>query len=288
MLVVSPSDAREPDSPSALRIALTKAAKAVLSPFRFRGKGRILSTLCPRAGRIRIELFGYEFWCDLSETIQRNIFLFGYDDEAEQFIRSKLKAGDTFLDIGANVGFYSMLASSIVGERGRVISIEPNPKTFGRLRETIEANRITNVLALNLGLDRERGRLSLFIDPESGNDTATMVTHDGRASVEVEVYPLDEVAMAHQIDSVDYLKIDVDGFEPNVFAGAKRLLSEGKIKFIQAEFCDYWLRRNSSSPQMLHQLITALGFSDTGGAPTFTDNCIIDRFFERRSVSVQS
>jgi FkbM family methyltransferase len=278
---VFPSDAHKPGSPATLRIVLTKVAKAFLSPFRFRGKGRILSTLCPRAGRIRINLFGYEFWCDLSESIQRNIFLFGYDHEAEQFIRSKLKAGDTFLDIGANVGFYSLLASSIVGERGRVIAIEPNPKTFGRLKETIAANAITNVLPLNLALGRERGRLDLFIDPQSGNDTATMVTHVGRTSVKVEVHSLDEIAIAHQIPSIDYLKIDVDGFEPDVFAGAKRLLGEGKIKFIQTEFCDYWLRRNASSPELLHQAITSAGFTDTAGLPTFTDNCIIDRFFAR-------
>jgi FkbM family methyltransferase len=278
---VSRNDAREPRSASTLRIALTKVAKAFLSPFRFRGKGRILSALCPPSGRIRIALFGYEFWCDLSESIQRNIFLFGYDHEAERFIRNKLQVGDTFLDVGANVGFYSLLAASIVGPRGRVIAIEPNPKTFLRLKETIEANAITNVLALNLALGRERGRLNLFIDPDSGNDTATMVTHDGRTSVKVEVYPLDEIATAHQIDRIDYLKIDVDGFEPDVFAGAKRLLSEGKIKFIQAEFCDYWLRRNSSSPEMLHQLIRSAGFTDTAGVPTFTDHCIIDRFFAR-------
>jgi len=283
--LVFPSDAREPHSANTLRIVLTKVAKAFLSPFRFRGKGRILSTLCPRAGRIRIALFGYEFWCDLSENIQRNIFLFGYDHEAERFIRSKLQAGDTFLDIVANVGFYALLAASIVGEHGRVIAIEPNPKTFRRLKETIEANAITNVVALNLALGRERGRSDLFIDPHSGNDTATMVTHDGRTSVKVEVYPLDEIANAHQIDSIDYLKIDVDGFEPDVFVGAKRLLSEGKIKFIQTEFCDYWLRRNSSSPEMLHQLVTSAGFTDTAGVPTFTDQCIIDRFFARTPIS---
>ena len=264
-----------------MRIALTKAAKALLSPFRFRGKGRILFALCPRAGEIRINLFGYQFWCDLSESIQRNIFLFGYDDEAEQFIRSKLRAGNTFLDIGANVGFYSLLASSIVGESGRVIAIEPNPKTYRRLTETIEANGITNVLALNLALGRERGRLSLFMDPASGNDTATLVSHDGPESVEVEVHPLDDIAAAHQIDTIDYLKIDVDGFEPDVFAGAKRLLTEGKIKFIQTEICDYWLRLNGSSPDKLHQLITASGFTDTAGIPTFTAHCIVDRFFAR-------
>jgi FkbM family methyltransferase len=275
------SDAQELSAPSSLRIALTKAIKFLLSPFRFRGKGRILSAICPRVGRVRIALFGYEFWCDLSESIQRSIFLFGYDDDARRFIRDKLQPGNTFLDVGANVGFYTLLAARLVGDRGRVFAIEPNPKTFLRLKETIEANGITNVRALNLGLGRERGRLTLFTNPVGDNDTATMVTHDGLASVPVEVFTLDEIAAAHQIERIDYLKIDVDGFEPDVFAGAEGLLKDRKIKCIQAEFCDYWLRRNGSSPEMLHRLITSAGFADTNGSPAFTDQCVVDRFFVR-------
>lgn len=267
------------------RIALTKTVKGLLTPFRFRGKGRILSALCPRTGQVPVTLFGYDFRCDLSETIQRSIFLFGYDDEAERFIRDKVQVGDMFLDIGANVGFYTLLAAHLVGDRGRVIAIEPNPKTFLRLKETIEANAITNVLALNLALGRERGRLSLFTNPDGDNDTATMVAHDGRASLSVEVLTLDEIATAHEIKSIDYLKIDVDGFEPDVFAGAKGLLNDRKIKFIQAEFCDYWLRRNASSPEMLHRLITDAGFADTAGVPTFADHCIVDRFFVRTAAA---
>jgi hypothetical protein len=137
------------------------------------------------------------------------------------------------------------------------------------------------VLALNLGLGRERGRLSLFTNPVGDNDTATMVKHDGLASVTVEVFTLDEIAAAHEIERIDYLKIDVDGFEPDVFAGAKGLLNDRKIRCIQAEFCDYWLRRNGSSPEMLHRLITSAGFADAHGSPTFTDQCIVDRFFVR-------
>ena len=274
-------DAQEPSPRNTLRIALTKTLKFLLSPFRFRGKGSILSAVCPPVGRVRIALFGYEFWCDLSERIQRSIFLFGYDHDAERFIRDKLHVGNTFLDIGANVGFYTFLAARLVGDSGRVIAIEPNPKTFLRLRETIEANAISNVLALNLALGRERGRLSLFTNPEGGNDTATMVTHDGLASVTVEVFTLDEIAAAHEIERIDYLKIDVDGFEPEVFAGAKGLLNDRKIKVIQTEFCDYWLRRNGSSPETLHRLITEAGFADTDGSPTFADQCVVDRFFVR-------
>ena len=265
-----------------VRIAAVRALKTLLSPVKFRGKGTILSWLCPKEGEIRISLFGYTFLCDLSEHIQRSIFLFNYDEDAQRFIRRSLKAGDTFLDIGANVGFYSLLASSIVGENGRVIAVEPNPKTYFKLKGTIEENSIKNILLLNIGLGKERGVLELYFNPEGGIDSATMVPHNAPQSVKVEVVSLDEVALTHKIARIHYCKMDVDGFEPNVLAGASKLLAEGKINIIQSEFCDYWLRENGSTPEMLHNTLTSFGFTDAEGSPTFAKDCIVDRFFTKQ------
>jgi FkbM family methyltransferase len=264
------------------RIALARTLKTLLSRVKFRGKGRILTTICPKQGELTIPLFGYDFACDLSEGIQRHIFLFNYDEHAEQFIRTHLQPGDTFLDIGANVGFYSLLAASIVGATGRVIAVEPNPKTYSKLKTTIETNNIKNIVLLNIALGKERGSLDLYSHPESSNDTATMVAHDATETVKVEVFPLDEVASSHGIDTFDYLKIDVDGFEPDIFAGAKTLLAEGKIRMIQSEFCDYWLRENGSDPESLHHLLTEAGFEDLEGAPKFLKDCNVDRFLIKR------
>lgn len=267
---------------SALRLYLVMLLKSLLRGVRFRGKGTILSALCPRDKTVTINLFGYSFACDLSEHIQRCIFLYGYDDEAQNFIEKTLKEGDVFLDIGANVGFYSLLAASIIGEKGRVIAIEPNPKTYAKLKRTIEDNGIKNILLLNIGLGEKEGYLNLFMNPDVHNDTATMVVHDAPESVRVEVVPLDWVAAAHHIEKIAYLKIDVDGMEPNVFAGAKTLLDEGRIAFIQSEFNDYWLRKNESTPEKLHTLLLGHGFEDMEGRPHFAENCLFDRIFVKR------
>ena len=267
---------------SAIQVALVRGLKVLLSPFRFRGKGTILLRICPKNVEVGISLFGYSFRCDLSEHIQRSIFLFNYDEYAELFIRKILKPGDTFLDIGANVGFYTLLAASIVGDTGQVIAIEPNPKIYSKLINTIKVNNIKNVLSLNIALGRDKGYLNLYSSPEAGNDSATMIAHDASAIIKVEVLSLDEIASIHNIDKINYLKIDVDGFEPDVFVGAKTLLAEGRIDAIQSEFCDYWLRENSSSPEMLHDFLTGSGFRDVEGSPEFVKNCIVDRFFIRR------
>lgn len=227
-------------------------------------------------------LFGYTFVCDLSEHIQRSIFLYGYDKGMQSFINKTLKEGDVFLDIGANVGFYSLLAASLVGEKGRVIAIEPNPQTYAKLKETIERNGIKNILVLNIGVGEKKEYLNLFVNPNCHNDTGTMIVHDAPESIRVEVAPLDLVAATHHIGKIAYLKVDVDGFEPNVFAGARTLLEEGRIDVIQTEFCDYWLRKNNSSPEKLHALLRNFGFEDVEGTPHFVENCVVDRIFVRR------
>ncbi len=264
---------------NAIRLTGVKILKALLSPIEFRGKRSILSALCPHQGEINIHLFGYSFTCDLSELIQRNIFLFNYDEDAQLFVRKRLHPGDTFVDAGANVGFYTLLAASIVGERGKVIAIEPNPKPFLKLKRVIEKNNITNVILLNVALGKEPGTCNLFLNPEYGCDTATMVAHDAPESILVEVQPLDSVVATHQIERIDYLKVDVEGFEPDVLAGAKKLLSERRIGVIQCEFCEFWLERNSSSPERLHRFLIESGFTDADGPPQFAKNCIVERFF---------
>ncbi len=262
-----------------LRIWLVRFLKTLLSSIKFRGKGSLLLALCPKRGVINIPLFGYRFPCELAEHIQRRIFLFDYDEKAQQFIRENLKTGDTILDIGANVGFYTMLGSSIVGEQGRVIAVEPNPKTFGKLEKTIQSNQIKNALALNIGLGSQESEVELYFNSSLGNDSATMVAHGATESVRVKVLTLDDVVAQHNIGTIAYVKIDVDGFEPEVFKGAKNLLLAGKIKAMQCEFSDVWLRRMDSSPELLHGFLTGMGFRDVDGVPTFVAGSTVDRFF---------
>lgn len=262
-----------------IRILLVKTIKRLLSSTEFRGKGSLLLALCPIRGKIDISLFGYVFQCDLAEHIQRRIFLFDYDKEAQRFVRENLQAGDTFLDIGANVGFYTLLGASIVGKTGRVIAIEPNPKTFDKMKKTIERNGLENVLALNLGLGRSESEVELFFNSAIGNDSATMVAHGATESMKVKVVKLDSVAAEHSIDKIAYLKIDVDGFEPEVFKGATNLLAEARIKAMQCEFSDVWLRRMNTSQEIVHSSLLSMGFRDVGGVPSFIAGSTVDRFF---------
>src|ERR1700730_16140389 len=111
--------------------------------FNFRGKARLLHGLCSREGEHEAEVFGYKIKLDLADYIQRSIYLRTFEPRESALIRHYLKPGMTFVDVGANVGYYTLLAASLVGRRGRVLAFEPSPYVFERLVETMERKKPT-------------------------------------------------------------------------------------------------------------------------------------------------
>jgi Methyltransferase FkbM domain len=106
-----------------------------------------------------------------------------------------------------------------------------------------------------------------------------MVAYEGAGrAVTVTARRLDDCLAEWGVASIDLLKIDVEGLEAKVFAGAERALGSGRIKAVLCEFNDYWLRASGTSPQALHAMLTDLGFVDQGGLPRFAPGCVDNRF----------
>ncbi|MGC9124445.1 MAG: FkbM family methyltransferase, partial [Thermoplasmata archaeon] len=87
-----------------------------------------------------------------------------YEPEVTSYIYEYLKIGQTFMDIGANNGYYTLIGSQIVGDSGKVISIEPNPRAFKRLEQNILENKIKNVITYKIGLSDFNGTGVLYLD----------------------------------------------------------------------------------------------------------------------------
>ena len=141
-----------------------------------------------------------------------------------------LRADDLFLDIGANVGSYTLLACAARGARGH--AFEPIPSTFGRLVQNVRLNHLeARVQCHNLGLGEQEGTL-LF----TGNmDTVNHVVPAGEqqeSALEVPVKRLDDLV---NLDAPTLMKIDVEGFETSVLAGALRTLADPKLHSVIME-----------------------------------------------------
>ena len=248
-------------------MAIVDIAAKLMSPFYFRGKGRLLNSLCPRLGTRRRKLFGYEIELSLVDHIQRNVYLGTYEPYDSALVRRHLKPGMTVIDIGANIGYYSLMAAAKVGPGGRVISFEPNPELAGRLQETIHENKLANVTLEQAGVSDKPGWAELFLPNEIGNNTATMIANEGGHPVRVPIVTLDEYLEQHQIDRVDFLKIDVEGFEPKVIQGARSAIRAKKIKAIFCEFNGTWLRQAGTTPKAYYDQLRSLGLRPAKEVP---------------------
>ncbi len=138
--------------------------------------------------------------------------------EDEAVISRYLGPGDTYVDVGANIGALALCASTIVGRKGQVVAIEPHPKTYGFLAENIALNQRNNVQCLSAAVGKERG--TLHIADFARQDDQNCVTASG---ISVPVLPLDEILRG--ISRIDLLKIDVEGYELAVLEGAREVLA---------------------------------------------------------------
>lgn len=174
----------------------------------------------------------------------------GGDDE--DFIRRYCRAGDTVVDVGANIGSLSLAAAAVVGTGGRVVAIEPHPTVFKYLCSNVKLNSTLVLEPLNVALGDEPGTLR-FSDLASDNYNAI----DETGALEVPVSTLD-ILFKDCSERVRLLKIDVEGYEEFVFRGAGALLA--RTDCILYESWDRHFARYGSSSRVVAEHLATRGF----------------------------
>ena len=147
-----------------------------------------------------------------------------------------LRPGMTFYDVGANIGFFSLMAARLVGPKGRVVSFEADPEIAARLQENLARNQFTHAQVEQKAVWSEPSTVSFErVDPNTSPDRGLgHVSPNGSApgSITVEAISLDQYIASHP--APDLLKCDVEGAEVAVFRGASKLLS-GKRPILLVE-----------------------------------------------------
>jgi FkbM family methyltransferase len=154
----------------------------------------------------------------------------GTDEPAVQEAVSKyLRSGMTFYDLGANIGFFSLLASRIVGPTGRVVSFEADPEIAARLSENLAFNKFTNASVEQKAVWSESGTIAFSradtrISPDRGLGHVSVKEAETTQTISVGAVSLDQYTESHP--EPDFVKCDVEGAEVAVFEGAARLLGK--------------------------------------------------------------
>jgi FkbM family methyltransferase len=166
-----------------------------------------------------------------------------------------LKAGDVFLDAGANIGYYTVLASAIVGSGGKVIAYEPDEDNFRLLCESLSLNQAVNVIPVMAAVSDYDGSGRLHLSLDNSGDHRLFDSADGRPSREIPVIHAGR-HLRSVTGRVNFIKIDTQGSEYRVLNGLKDIVRENRDHLtLMMEFWPYGLRRSGASASELLDLL---------------------------------
>ena len=198
---------------------------------------------------------------DLCETIQQEMFLALYEPTQTAWVTECLRPGDVFIDVGANFGWYTTLGAALVCSTGKVFAFEPSPIASRVIESMIEDSLLQNVMLTKAAVGKENGNASLFLPNTRHLHSPSILQSDPAfIPVQVPVIALDGFAPLIKVPKIKLVKIDVEGYEPDVLTGMENLIKEKRIENIICEFNSGWLKRNMATPAQLYERFINLGF----------------------------
>lgn len=189
-------------------------------------------------------------------------------DVAKSMIRI-LRPGDTVVDVGANVGFFTVFAAMLAGATGAVVSFEPDPNNLWRLRRNIALNNLANVTVIESPVTDRPGEVQFFHNSDDSGGSALWDPGVLPANVRSLASPqpfhltattLDQALAERGVATPRLIKIDTEGAEHRVLAGTEQLLRDQRVPFIIAELHPFGLDRMGSSAEALRGFMAERGY----------------------------
>jgi len=188
------------------------------------------------------------------------IFLQNYETGTTNLFKAIIEEGMVVLDIGAHLGYFTILASKLVGNEGRVYAFEPEPNNFPLLLEHIELNNCKNVIPSRMAICDKVGMAPLYLSSDSASHS--LFVQKSQRLVHVETTTLDRYFEGrNEGNKVDFVKMDIEGSEMKALAGMENLLKENFNLILITEFLPEWLLASGCQPQEFIQYINEQGFS---------------------------
>jgi FkbM family methyltransferase len=178
---------------------------------------------------------GITMEADSRDLVSQTILVKGlWEPKLTGIIMKSLPTGGVFIDVGAHIGYYSLLASRRVGAAGRVVAVEPNPETLQRLRRNLALNDSGNITVEEMACTDRETTLQFFPAGIENSGESSLSRQNAKAAraVTVRGRPLDEIVRSLALDRVDLIKIDVEGAEMQVLTGMREILARQRPKIV--------------------------------------------------------
>ena len=154
-----------------------------------------------------------------------------YEENETNFLKNLIKKGDIVLDIGANIGYYTLLFAQLVGNTGKVYAFEPDPRNYQLIEKNIEINNFTNVVLVKKAVCAKSGNTTLYLMESSAHNTLRKDHPQTIDKIDIDLISLDDYFKTLSIIP-DFIKMDIEGNEINALKGMSDILQSNKTKIM--------------------------------------------------------
>jgi FkbM family methyltransferase len=216
-----------------------------------------------RVRRLETEVQGIKLWVDPASNFGKRILREGnYEADLTSAFGELLQPGQTFVDVGANEGWFSMLAAKLIGPSGRVLACEPQERLWPVIIKNIFLNGFANVQLLPFAIAEKPGEavINLYPSVNTGSSNISNTKRRWETQQRIKLLPLTDILGSLQSGNVDLMKVDVEGFEHKVLQSAGEHLGS-TIKRLVVELHPAQLEALGSSEMDVTRLLESRGYA---------------------------
>ena len=191
-----------------------------------------------------VEIEGRKMFTQNNDGLALSIFKI-YEPNQTKIVKKYVHEGDVVIDVGAHVGYYTLLMAQLVGKNGKVYSFEPDPVNFELLKKSVEINGFENVVLIQKAVSDTTEKIKLFL---GDNDSAINRIYDAKLgdakkSIDVESVTIDEYFKEND-KLFNFIKIDSEGSEAKIINGMEKFLTKNRKLIMMTEFFPFLIKKS--------------------------------------------
>ena len=207
-----------------------------------------------------VEIEGRKMFTQNNDGLALSIFKI-YEPNQTKIVKKYVHEGDVVIDVGAHVGYYTLLMAQLVGKNGKVYSFEPDPANFELLKKSVEINGFENVVLIQKAVSDTTEKIKLFL---GDNDSAINRIYDAKLgdakkSIDVESITIDEYFKEND-KLFNFIKIDSEGSEAKIINGMEKFLTKNRKLIMMTEFFPFLIKKSGDEPKQYLKSLENSGF----------------------------
>ena len=180
-----------------------------------------------------VEIDGHKMFLDSLDSLRLSINGV-YEEFETEIVKKIIKKGDVVVDVGANIGYYTLIFAKLVGKEGKVFAFEPEPTNFNILKKNVKINEYENVTLINKAVSNKTGKMTLDLD-EINKGGHSISKNNSEKTIEIESIRLDDYFKTYY-GKINFIKLDIEGAEVEAIKGMSEILGKNEEANIMAEY----------------------------------------------------